>query len=985
MENLTFGPFSGYTSSVERFNAPPDKITGDSYDVRRDPFTGGLVRRSGMAVVQNSGTAGMLDAKWSARARQGLELTSAALDSPYGVPSVLFSRDDNSASFPTVDVGYFGQMALLNTNGSGEWYSLLNDFSTTSYPTSGGTFNTDHNMKVPPLWYESGAGGYTRGAFEFTRRFLCAGSRRMLDAGNWRYFPNLRGTPMRWNRDFNNVSGSATSRIVRVMPTGPLPPVFAPDVAKGTAATGSDVNWEDGDSFYYTCIYKFEDGSYSMPVLPRSKNATLSTGYAFTTIGTIGGATKYRDVQWTNIPQPPAGVTDIILARTDKQKLATTTDPLTIDAGTFYPIGTVRVGQKTFTDTLGNNAGLQEVADVIRFDHVMPRRARYIGTGDQRVLAGYTLPSPHAIILAPTGSASHREINDVDDGAIRSGRCFIYRITTTTFEYGWADGPSNGVAYPTAGYTCGFKSITLSSTTLQGIVDELNSTNTTIGTHASLEWAAQLCPGVDGTLSGSTLAPSVYSIACTTAVSTTLTTAASFADVPIGYKVVGTNIPAGTYVVSKESATSLTLSAAATGAGAVTLTFYADTGDDPIFDAAGHTAKGYGWMRTFASSFPGFVYLKRSALYGYDKPDRNGVYYTIGSPGAANVGVSLAPNGWVRYNRRVPSFSAGSLLGFADIQGAAVCVYSGGISMFANIKGVNSGEDFDYKLFTVNSNRGGVAYGAIAEGNGWAAYATLDGIIAVDKGQNEVVLSNDIHNPALQTGNLWYELKTSASSARSSYADSDGQRMHLSVVGTQLTLQYRPDSGVTAPSRRLVYDFSPGIESSGVGQVVDAEARRPYGWSAPYTQSVGPVFAVVRSDDRYVYGVGEANAGTGDGRLDRLDTGNNDNGSTVTGRAYLPTILAPGFGRFSPQRLQVRHYTPNNTVSMVLYRNLARSGSSSYNLANGAAAVNNEIVPMTQSARSVCDAIEMYWNDAASAVGAELWQVVVEHQPCRKY
>ena len=51
MENVTFGPFSGYASSVERFNTPPDKITTDSSDVRRDPFTGGWYRQIGRAHV----------------------------------------------------------------------------------------------------------------------------------------------------------------------------------------------------------------------------------------------------------------------------------------------------------------------------------------------------------------------------------------------------------------------------------------------------------------------------------------------------------------------------------------------------------------------------------------------------------------------------------------------------------------------------------------------------------------------------------------------------------------------------------------------------------------------------------------------------------------------------------------------------------------------------------------------------------------------
>ncbi len=983
MEQVTFGPFSGYTSSVERFNAPPDKLTAASSDVRRDPFTGGWLRRLGSSYVLSSDTSGMLEggAKWSAVARQGLELASPSLSDGYPTASALFTKDSNSASFPTVDTGWFGQLSVHNTNGSDEWYPLLSDFSTSSYPTSGSTFNSVHRMVVPPLWYESGAGGYTRGAFAFSRRFLLPGSRRMIDSGNWRFFPNLRGTPLRWNREFNNVSGSATTNTVRVMPTGPIPPLFPPTVTAGTIASGvgvADTNWEAGDTFFVSVVYRFEDGSYSAPLIPRPRNATLDYGLGYVTIGTIASGVKYRDISWTNIPQPPAGVTDIILLRSEKQKLAAATDTLTLDIGALYPIGVVRPGQTSFTDTLGNDAALEAAPDIVRFDHVMPRRARYIGTGDQRVLVGHTLPSPHAIVLAPTGGTASRNINNLDDSATIYGSTqYLYRITTTTLDLAWATGPSDGTAL-----VFGSSSITLSGKTLQEVVDLINDTTTA---SACKEWCAQLAPGVDGSLSATNLAPSSYTISITTTSSqSTVSTAASFADVPLGYKVAGSNIPAGTYVATKESATSLTLSANATGSHTASYEFYADTGDDTILDATGHAAQGWGWMRAYAASYPGFVYLKRSALPGYDKPDRTGVYFTTGSPGAASVGVSLAPNSWVRYNRRTPSFSCGNLLGFADIQGASVVAYSGGIAMFANVKGVNSGEDFDYKLFTVNPNRGCVGYGALAEGNGWAAYATMDGIIALDKGQSEIVLSNDIHNPATGAGSLAYELKTSSASARSSDRDADGMRMHLSVLGTQLSVQYRTDSGVTVPNRRLVYDFSPGIEASGLQQLVDSEARKPYGWSAPYTQTLGPCFTVTKSDDRHVCGVKEDyGSATTDGVLVRIDSGVNDFGSGFAGTAIMPTVLAPSFTRFSPQRLTIKHYAPSSGPTISLARNIGGTATS-FNLTSGASVVNNELVPLTQSARTVCSLMELTWN--ASTVGSpELWQVAVEFRLCPKY
>ena len=133
------------------------------------------------------------------------------------------------------------------------------------------------------------------------------------------------------------------------------------------------------------------------------------------------------------------------------------------------------------------------------------------------------------------------------------------------------------------------------------------------------------------------------------------------------------------------------------------------------------------------------------------------------------------------------------------------------------------------------------------------------------------------------------------------------------------------------------------------------------------------------------YGCGEANAGTGDGRLDRLDYGNDDNGSTVSGVLYMPTVLAPPFSRFSMQRLVVKHYSPNTSPSVTVWRNIARTSFSSPTLTTGSAVVNNEVVPLSQTIRTVSDSMELKWLDSATAVENALWQATVEYQTCAKF
>jgi hypothetical protein len=103
--------------------------------------------------------------------------------------------------------------------------------------------------------------------------------------------------------------------------------------------------------------------------------------------------------------------------------------------------------------------------------------------------------------------------------------------------------------------------------------------------------------------------------------------------------------------------------------------------------------------------------------------------------------------------------------------------------------------------------------------------------------------------------------------------------------------------------RQMFYDFSEGISASGLDEVLRGGAEA-YGWSCPTNITNLSVGAVVsKADDVYKYGAIEGNAGgTGDGRLERYDTGYQDNTVAVTATGYTATDLVD-----SLQDKEVKH------------------------------------------------------------------------------
>lgn len=989
MANLSverFGPFTRCVSAVESHVAPAETMAAGQ-NMLVDPVAGGCFKRGGFLVDSYGET---LNAS-TKRATNGI-MESAPEWVPYkmrqfysdaladgalgGSPtySVLYGREATSTSWPTVDDGIFGTEYVRRTDAN---YNLMKEYGSSAYPTDGsnggGSFATGGiPYTVVPFWYESGAGGYSRGAFELARCFVASGSWGTADAGRWRYYPNFRGTPLRWDGGNNSASNDITSHI-RIYPTGPMPPLWPPTVAaNGEAAGGreSGFPWVSGDTFYLSVIFQFEDGSYSLPFQPRDVNSILTGGSGFVTVGTIAGSKHYSSLTYSNISIGPPGTIARILVRSPKQTRTATTDPLTVDISDLRVLGVLRNNTQTsYVDTLSDDDGLLQDTDVVRWDLICPPRAQHIGTGDQRVIIGKTLPNQNAIILTAVGTTASDYALNVEDTSIAPGtESALYRVTETGLEL-----ISASAAAALATVTIDWATYD----TIQKVVDKVNATARD-ATHAI--WKAQVAPGADPTAASSGLCPTVWTTSSSTSAASTalVIDATREAGVPIGYKIYDSagKIPAGTYITQKlGTGLGVRMSAAASGAGsAAGLVIYADCGDS----AAVTTAGSLGWIRVYGPAYPGMVYFRRSALPGYDRPNKDRIYFTISSPGAAATGVSVAANAYGASNRRDGVNQSGQVMGIVDVEGAAVIAYRRRIGLFINQRGSNTAEDFDYRILTINGSQGAVSPWGVIGVAGCAVYPTAVGIKASDKSRREILLSGDIYNVARAKGDFAYEIPLCVLASAQDKADC---WMGGAVWGNRIVYAYRRDATTFGFS---VYDFSPGADQNGLDAIANPEARQPYGWSTmcqmdSTNDEMGPraMCAVEASGGLLLYGAINDNNGTNDGRVDRMlnPSQATDNGIAIIGTFQMRRLLAGAGNRLSARNWTVTHkvnYTPPYLAHIRVES--GAGGSSTYGVtSSGSNDVEIDRLQLDQKDRSPAKVAQGLWYDDASSTGGVVW------------
>lgn len=1006
------GPWKGgYSDSVPPFMAKPDQLVGlqgvpynGSRDAVIDPYTGGVGRRFGCAtlndtVVNGAEVSGLLNDKWSARCRKLFAIDSPSISDGYPTLAALYGNDTGKRGTIYINATETGA-----TNNALKNYSLLEEFrygapAYTNLASTTGSSN--YRMKVVPMFYDSGLGLYNRGSTDWSsvggtynrlrQQILCAGSRSVLQTQNWLYAPNLYGTPWRWNKRFN-YDESSTSQDVRIFPTGAWSPLFPPQLdTLPTAINGS--TWVEGDTFYVSVVFQFEDGSYSMPCLPRPiQGSLLTSGLGLVTVGTITATptNKYPYLRYKNIPIGPEGTVARILLRTPKQNRTAVTDTITVSPLDLRVLGVLRNNtQTTYDDYNGDDNSLLEDNEVVRYDHVLPRRARYIGTGDQRAIVSYTLPNNAAIMVAPAGVASSYSLNVADnDNAAYTSTGYYVRITDTELQLH----ANNGVA-PNAGVNyLGFAFATYA--TLQRLVDAINSTSTA---SACKQWVAQLAPGIDGSLSSTYLVPTFFPtvLNCTTggvASTTVTTTTGSFANIPVGARFDAVGATAGSLVTAKVSNTQITISQPATLAAGTTGYFYSDTGDE------GFVVSGLfgGYVRAFCPAMPMVVYVQNTAFPKYETPDKLSVYFTGASPGAATSGVSLAPNNFYAGNRRLPHESprkeqARYCVGVVDIEGAAVVAYTDGIQMFANVRGANSGEDFDYRLFTINDTRGCISETSLVSGNGWAAYATGEGIVVTDKNRREFVISGDIFNPTMDTGCLASQI---AISKKQSALDADTHSIPMAVMGSRLYVGF---ADINLNACVIHYDFSPGVEASGVEELVNPETKGSYIWSPPAFYNylgyyglgvtVGAMGSVTTSGGRKDYVGYNHNPGTADGCIHQINTGSTDRGESFEARAIAAPFMSQAFRSISPQRIEVLVKTASgattDSVAFAVNQTPTFSTAAPYVrvLTDDASKTlfNRVSLNIDQGQRARTDVFWARWNGAVPNTGTRIWKMTLQY------
>lgn len=1008
------GPWmGGYTSSVPGFMARPDQLIGtttglddnSSRNVNIDPFTGSASRRAGCAVVNDTLSAGLeingiLNAKFNARCRKLSALDSPSLTDGYPTLMGLFGEDTN-ASFPTADSGFH---ATLWVKAGSSNYSLLEEFvnnSTYSNDPSTKATNADYDLKVVPIWMESGDGVYHRGApigtsgtDKFMQQFMCAGSRSFLQTQHWLYSPNLRCTPWRWNKRFNE---SIATETVRIFPTGPFPPLFPPTATTPSADT-SGTSWSDGDTAYLSVAFVRDDGSPSAPFIPRQANAILSSGIGLMTVGTIGGSSKYRYVTYSNIAIGPEGTTKRVILRSVKQNRTASTDNITISPLDLRIIGVLNNNtQTTFIDYGGDDSSLLEDDDFVAVDWICPRRARFIGTGDSRAIISYTLPNTAAIMLAPVSvnNATTYDLNAADTGSVySSSNAFYVRITSTDLELHKQNG-ATAATYVTAPTYVGTteNAVKFPLATYDTVEKMVDAINVTLITSQCGLWRAQLAPGIDPTMPTASLTKTTLALAVTGTSTTTLTgAAADIAQIGIGMKVNGTNVTAGTYVVSKASnGTQITISTATTGAPGATTNFSSYTGDTESITVGGSAS--YGYMRAFCPAWPVLLHMKPSAFPDYATPDKTSVYFTNASPGAASSGISLAPNSFTAANRRLPSPNpnprfARACMGIVDIEGAGIVAYNDGIYMFANQRGANTGEDFDCRLFDVSNTRGCISYLGLCAGNGWAAFPTTEGIVVTDKNRREYVISGDIFNPTENVGDLAYEIGVSAASAS---GDTDDQYLGMNIRGSKLVVTYRRNANSPC---EVAYNFSPGVEASGVEEMLNPDSKTPYIWNPPAVYNgnsnlgaIGAIGSFINASGRLDYISFESNLGTGDGRVEQVGTGVLDNSGAHVAYAIAAPVVAREFMALSPQDVEVTHknLAADSGVCQLEFANDQSPTFNSTTLARALPVNSSKVqfqkqtVPIDERQRGKTDLFWMQWRSTEQSVTPRVWRMVLRY------
>jgi len=457
-------------------------MTTDSHDWNIDPTEGKIYRRWGSAIVGDSLSpqVGLLESKWSAKARHIIALHSDSLTDGYPTHAMLLTNESSKK----------GTIYIRSTNSGGASYQLGKDYDTTNYANDA-VYMPD--FQFTPLWTEDSTQKMTRCVDSGDREFVTPGARKIIESGDYLFSPSAQGTPSKTNKRWNDTSGGGD--LLRVDPWGHYSPMFMPTLTEQGGTTTQSA-WAKDQQFFYSVLFITADRSPSQPKIPRDVNTTLTSGLGKFTFSTASNF--YTSVKWSNIPIGPPGTRARVLLRSPA--VLTT-------ATTFAPpnLADLRVAaiindnvSTVYYDTIGAEEGLLADAVLIRFDHEWARRARFVLANDARVVVGGELkPNPAALYVAPTAhvSGTSRELNIPYDSATGLGSTYRFFVR--------CDGTNLYLKYfDKGGPTKTTQTIALSGKTIQDVVDIINATTTA---STAGEWCAEVAPGTDANVDASNL------------------------------------------------------------------------------------------------------------------------------------------------------------------------------------------------------------------------------------------------------------------------------------------------------------------------------------------------------------------------------------------------------------------------------------------------------------------------------------------------
>lgn len=661
--------------------------------------------------------------------------------------------------------------------------------------------------------------------------------------------------------------------------------------------------WRGSDKFYRSVAYRFEDDAILMPCVPRGPNTTLPDGYNLFTVNPSNLTAGYEKLTWSNIPIGPFGTKSRILLRSPKID-SSTESTLELDPTDLRVVWEIKDNVTTTYDDFyaDDDALTLDVDDLlVRDDHIMPPRARYVFGGDARICHSYGGLNPAAIILAPIGRAADYDLNlDDETASLWNQNSSYFRVAIDSAGLGTLTlNKSTGTVLTT-------KSLAFATyDTLEKLVDAINATSFAVD---GLQWRAQICPGANPQAPClSALTPNSRAIAsCVISGSTITKAAGGLSKVPVGALISGTGVTIGAYVSRIDSDTQLTFVGTITPA-TVTLTFYTELGDAPTVATAND-----GYQRVIANSLPGFIYFTKTYL-GQFPLEKSSVWMTVATPGAVKSAANCFSG--KTSNKHTPPLEAGISMGGAAVDNGFVVPFSNKSAAIRNTRDVGTGIDSDYRLFILNESRGCCAWASVASGNRVAVFFSPEGVIGSDL-FNEVLLSEAIFlhapNPA---GDFTYEAPLCIAATA---MDDDTAYLSIRVLRGVIWINYRASG--SHPNRQVAYDFSSGHQSNGIPALF-RPAGGAWGWSLPLSRSMTMMTEGRRADGSHLYGWNEQNAGsTGDGRIDEFETGDTDNGAAISASALTPWERL-GSRQLSAQEITVEHSSPTGaTVFLDFHR-----------------------------------------------------------------